>query len=112
MRREEKSIEFWKLNFGMREDEELYNVGSDPECMINLANNAGYNTLKRSMNEQLYLELLNQNDPRVYSKGDIFDNYPYANTEIKDFYNRIMKGELFRKNAGWVDSTDFENIDF
>ncbi len=112
MRREGKSIEFWKLNFGMREEEELYNVGNDPECMINLANDAGYNTLKRSMNEQLYIELLNQDDPRVYSKGDIFDNYPYANTEIKDFYNRFIKGELFRKSAGWVDSTDFENIDF
>ena len=64
------------------------------------------------MNEQLYLELLNQDDPRVYSNGDIFDNYPYAHPDVKDFYNRYMKGELFRKNAGWVDSTDFENIDF
>jgi hypothetical protein len=112
MRREGKSMEFWKLSFGKREEEELYNIGSDPECMTNLAQDAGYNSLKRRLNEQLYLELLQQDDPRVYSNGDIFDNYPYAESENRDFYNRYMKGEIFRKNAGWVDSTDFENIDF
>lgn len=105
-------MEFWKYSFGKREEDELYNIGSDPECMTNLAQDAGYNSLKRRMNEQLYLELLNQDDPRVYGKGDIFDNYPYAESEKRDFYNKFMKGEIFRKDAGWVDSTDFENIDF
>jgi hypothetical protein len=112
MRREGKSMEYWKKSFGMREEEELYDIGSEPECLTNLASDAGYNALKRRMNEQLYLELLQQDDPRVYGKGDIFDKYPYAENENKDFYNKFMKGEIFRKNAGWVDSTDFENIDF
>ena len=39
-------------------------------------------------------------------------NIPYAQKATKDFYNRFMKGELSRKSAGWVDSTDFETDGF
>ena len=65
MRRSGLSLEYWKLNFGKRSDEELYDIGKDPECLNNLAGNAGYNSLKRRLHEQLYLELLQQDDPRV-----------------------------------------------
>jgi N-sulfoglucosamine sulfohydrolase len=112
MRRSGISTKYWKLSFGMRKDEELYNIGKDPECLNNLASDAGYNSLKRRMNEQLYNELLNQDDPRMYGNGDIFDKYPYAQQSVKDFYNRFMKGQIPRKNAGWVDSTDFEFASF
>jgi len=44
----------------------------------------------------------------MYGKGDIFDKYPYAEERTRNFYNRFMKGEVKRKDAGWVDSTDFE----
>lgn len=108
MRRLGISYEYWKLSFGKRNDEELYDIGKDPECMNNLAGDAGYNNVKRRLNEQLYNELLEQDDPRAYGNGDIFDKYPYAQKATKDFYNRFMKGELSRKDAGWIDSTDFE----
>jgi len=112
MKRSGISLGYWKLSFGMRKDDELYHISKDPECLNNLAANAGYNAVKRRLNEQLYLELLNQDDPRMYGKGDIFDKYPYAQKEIKDFYNRFMKREISRKSAGWVDSTDFETDEF
>ena len=108
MKRSGTNPEYWKLSFGRRNDEELYNIGKDHECMNNLAGVAGYNVLKRRLHEQLYLELLDQDDPRMYGKGDIFDKYPHAQESTKDFYNRYMKGEISRKNAGLVDSTDFE----
>jgi N-sulfoglucosamine sulfohydrolase len=111
MRRSGRSIEFWNLSFGMRNQEEMYNISKDPECMSNLALNAGYNNIKQKLHEQLYNELLKQNDPRVLGNGDIFDKYPYAQKATKDFYNRYMKGQISRKNAGWVDSTDFETIE-
>jgi N-sulfoglucosamine sulfohydrolase len=102
------SADLWKLSFGLRKDEELYDIGKDPECMVNLAGDAGYNNIKRKLHEQLYNELLEQDDPRVSGRGDIFDKYPYAQQSTKDFYNRYIKGEVSRKNAAWVDSTDFE----
>jgi N-sulfoglucosamine sulfohydrolase len=112
MRRSGTSVAYWKLCFGMRNDEELYNIGKDPECLKNLASDAGYNTLKRNLNGQLYTELLEQDDPRMYGKGDIFDKYPHAQKTTKDFYTKFMKGEISRKIAGWVDSTDFETDGF
>jgi N-sulfoglucosamine sulfohydrolase len=111
-RRSGSSYEYWKLNFGKRGDEELYDIGKDPECLNNLARDAGYNTLKRNLHDQLYLELLQQDDPRSLGKGDIFDNYPFAQESTRNFYKRYMKGEISRKNAGWVDSTDFETEGF
>jgi len=80
--------------------------------MTNLATNAGYNTLKRKLHDDLYLELLNQDDPRVYGKGESFDRYPYADETVKNFYTRYMNGEIPRKSAAWVDSTDFEDKGF
>ena len=112
MRRSGTSLEYWKLSFGMRKDEELYDIGKDPECLKNLASDAGYSSLKRSLNGQLYTELLKQDDPRMYGNGDIFDKYPQAQEATKDFYNRFIKGEVSRKRAGWVDSTDFETDEF
>jgi N-sulfoglucosamine sulfohydrolase len=108
LRRSGISDKYWKLNFGLRNDEELYDIGKDPDCINNLSSDAGYNTLKRDLSEELFNELLKQQDPRILGNGDIFDKYSYADNTTKDFYNRYMKGEIHRKNAGWVDSTDFE----
>lgn len=112
LKRSGRSLEFWKQSFGMRKEEELYNIGNDPECINNLAADAGYNALKRRLSGQLYIELLEQDDPRVKGNGDIFDKYPYAQPASKDFYNRFMRGEISRKAAGWIDSTDFETDGF
>jgi N-sulfoglucosamine sulfohydrolase len=112
MRRSGISAKYWKLSFGKRSDEELYDVGADPECLNNLSGNAGFNPMKRRLHDQLYLKLLEQDDPRAYGKGDLFDKYPYADEIVRNFYSRFMKGELTRKSASWVDSTDFETEGF
>ena len=93
MRRAGISSDYWKTNFGKRSDEELYDLGKDPECLNNLAGNAAYNTLKRKLHDQLYVELLEQDDPRAYGKGEIFDKYPYADDNVRNFYARFIKGE-------------------
>lgn len=108
MRRSDISSEYWNLGFGLRGDEELYYITSDPECLNNLANNASYSNTKQNLQIELYDELVKQNDPRVNGNGDVFDKYIYANEAQRDFYNRYINGKIFRKAAGWVDSTDFE----
>jgi arylsulfatase A-like enzyme len=112
LRREGVTSEFWKLSFAKRGDEELYNTGNDPDCFTNLANDPSYNVVKRRLADRLFDELLRQDDPRITADGTIFDRYPYADKNVKDFYNRYMKKELWRKAAGWVDSTDFESEGF
>lgn len=109
MRRDGTSDKFWKWNFGIRPYEELYNLSEDPDCMKNLVGDAGFNPVKRRLHEAMYLELLQQDDPRMYNKGDVFDKYLYADEADRNFYERYMKGELKKSDASWVDSTDFEN---
>ena len=53
-------------------------------------------------------ELEAEGDPRMFGKGDEFDQYPYADEKHRDFYNRLMKGE--KLTAGWVNPTDFEKV--
>jgi arylsulfatase A-like enzyme len=112
LRRFGQSYDYWKLSFGKRPEEELYNISSDPECLINLAADPGLNPLKHRMREQMVRELGQQGDPRILANGDIFDKYPYASATVRDFYNRFMKGEVQRRSAGWIDSTDFEEISY
>jgi N-sulfoglucosamine sulfohydrolase len=108
MRRSGTSQEFWDLSFGKRNNEELYHILTDPECMNNLAGDISLNSVKQKLREQMEKELRDQGDPRILGNGDIFDKYPYAQKNGVDFYNRYIKGELTPKDAGWVNSTDFE----
>lgn len=110
MRREEISRKFWDLSFGLRIGDELYAIGNDPACINNLANDAGYRSHMQNLMNLMFDELREQDDPRVTGNGDIFDEYPYAEKSKRDFYNRYMKGLIHRKSAGWVDSTDFEEV--
>jgi hypothetical protein len=100
----------WDLNFGKRRGEELYNILSDPECMLNLAYDPDYKAMKQKLGDQLISELTVQGDPRILGNGDIFDRYVYADEKSRDFYNRYMRGELSKSSAGWIDSTDFETL--
>ena len=39
-------------------------------------------------------------------KGQVFEEYPYAEERMRGFYERYMKGEKLK--AGWVNESDFE----
>ncbi|HEC41294.1 MAG TPA: heparan N-sulfatase [Bacteroides sp.] len=106
MRRQDKNSEYWEMNFGKRPDEELYQISEDPYCMNNLADDEAYEKLKQQMRDLLFLELQTQEDPRILGQGHIFDEYVYADTATRDFYNRFMAGETMK--AGWVEKSDFE----
>lgn len=102
--------DLWALNFGKREGEELYDIKNDPECLVNLSGDSAYNEIRRRLESQLVKELTKQGDPRVAGNGDVFDNYPYAEERIRNFYEKYLKGEVSCRDAGWVDSTDFEDL--
>jgi N-sulfoglucosamine sulfohydrolase len=104
--RQNKETELWQLSFGKRSDEELYNINSDRECLFNLADNPEYSHTKKALSETLTEKLIEQNDPRIFGEGDIFDQYPYADKKTQHFYERYQNGENI--NAGWVSKTDFE----
>ena len=100
---------FWQSAFGKRPGEELYNLMDDPECMNNLADDAAHRDIKASLQKKMENELLAEFDPRALGFGEVFENYPVA-LPIARFYERFQAGE--KLNAGWVNETDFEEIDF
>lgn len=105
-KRDGSAPQFWDWAFGFRDSEELFDLEADPACMNNLAAEKDLKTIKASLKNQLMSELRNQNDPRTLGRGEVFDNYPFADKRTKDFHRRFTAGEKIR--AGWVNPTDFE----
>ena len=66
--------------------------------------------LKNRLKALLFDELKQQKDPRMFGQGHIFDEYPYAKEQTRNFYERYMNGEKI--SAGWVNETDFEKPGF
>jgi N-sulfoglucosamine sulfohydrolase len=103
-RRNKEEWFFWQHNFGKRPTEELYDIEKDPYCIINLAANKNFASIKNKLSALMVQKLKEQKDPRMFGNGDVFDKYEYAGNDVKNFYNRWMNGE--KVNAGWVSKTD------
>jgi arylsulfatase A-like enzyme len=95
---------FWQLNFGMRPADELYNLNTDPDCIRNLAANPAQADVVAMFRQRMEAELKAQGDPRMFGKGNVFDEY--KPTSGDGFYEKYMRGE--NPTAGWVNKTDFE----
>ena len=105
-RKDPETKKYWQMAFGKRPSEELYDIKSDPECINNMAGKTEYGSIKERLKKQLFAELKQQGDPRMFGRGDIFDKYEYVNPNDTRFYERYMAGE--KVNAGWVNKSDFE----
>lgn len=100
---------YWKLSMGKREtNEEFFNVTKDAECMNNLANYPEFTDLKNKMKARMEAMLKEQQDPRMFGKGDIFNSYGYSEERAWNYYERFMAGEFTIKNTGWVNPGDEE----
>ena len=98
--------QYWKLNFGPRPEEELYNIKTDPECIHNLVEDPSLESLRKELENQLLTELKIQGDPRMEGKGYLFDEYLYSDKSGQNFYERYMNGDEL--NSGWINKSDFE----
>lgn len=95
---------YWQICFGKRGDEEFYHLKNDPECMVNEINNEKYAARIESMRRQMFQALKSQQDPRMFGKGYLFDNY--RPTQGEDFYKKFRKGQ--HPQTGWVNPSDYE----
>jgi len=101
-----KYMNLWELSFGKRPPEELYDIVKDPYCMNNLAVNKSFEKIKNRLKIKMENELKSQNDPRMFGKGYLFDEYKHSEPKMVGFYERYMKGEKIKAN--WVNESDFE----
>jgi arylsulfatase A-like enzyme len=82
---------YWQLDFGKLPADQLFDVRHDPDCLTNLAGKVSFAALQR----ELFTELKQQGDPRMFGKGDLFDDYPCANPRERNFFEKWMHGENF-----------------
>ncbi|MEP3208112.1 MAG: sulfatase [Maribacter sp.] len=104
LRREGTNLQYWRLNFGKRVSEELYNIKNDPFCVHNLADDISLEVLKAQLKSEMEGKLLQQNDLRMQGFGHLYEAHPF--TRNTDFYGRFMAGE--KTSSGWVNDSDFE----
>jgi len=106
LRRSGQTDRFWQLAFGLRPEEELYDIATDPECLKNLAQDPAHAAVKQQLAARMTDELQQQGDPRMAGQGHVFDEYPYANPPQRGFYEKFTAGQKIR--AGWIDPSDIE----
>ena len=106
LRRKGINENYWNLSFGKRDQETLYDLKKDPDCIENIAKFNKYKSLKDSLRKILVKDLTKNKDPRILGEGDLFDNYIYAEKRTRNFYERFMNGESL--DSDWVNPSDFE----
>ena len=98
----------WQACFGKRVAEELFDRQADPDCLRNLIGQEDMQPVNDRLRAKLFAELTAQQDPRMAGQGAMFEQYPYADTKTKGFYERYMAGE--KLPANWVNPSDFEAV--
>lgn len=104
LRRKGTNKQFWKLSFGKRASEELYDIKNDPFCTNNLANDISNELIKAQLKSEMEAKLVQQNDLRMKGFGHLYEANPF--TRNGNFYGRFMAGE--ETSSGWVNDSDFE----
>ena len=107
MRRDGVASTYWQQCFGKRPQVELYHVGKDPDCVVNLAQDPKHAETLAALQQQMESQLKAQGDPRINGNGDIFDQYQNVSDKEFNYYESYMSGE--KRRTGWVRPTDFED---
>jgi len=95
---------FWKMNFGKRVEEELYDTSKDPFCMNNLAADPAFSKKKEALKNEMEAKLLAQGDLRMSGYGHLYEQTPFVNGS--NFHADFINGK--NPKAGWVNESDFE----
>ncbi len=67
----------YELCFGKRPEDELYDLKKDPHQVHNVAYEIAYQPVVSKLKARLFAFLEKTNDPRVVSREEPFDHYPY-----------------------------------
>ena len=68
---------FFELCFGKRPSEELYEIGTDPDNVRNLAADPKYAEIKTQYRDKLQTWMKNTGDERIVEHTSRWDEYPY-----------------------------------
>ena len=89
----------FELGFGKRPREELYDLQTDPDYMVNVAGQGEYAQVRADLHARLMAVLAEQDDPRLTESEPRFETPPYAGPASEDWHAENMK-LLFAKDPG------------
>jgi arylsulfatase A-like enzyme len=69
---------FYRMSFGKRMPEELYRIGTDPDCMENVANDPEFWKVKSELRARMEEMLRAEGDPRALGDEEVFETYRYV----------------------------------
>ncbi|MFV0445057.1 MAG: sulfatase/phosphatase domain-containing protein, partial [Planctomycetaceae bacterium] len=69
---------YFDYAFARRPGEELYDLSSDPDCLVNVAEEMRYQTQREELSKRLLTVLTETGDPRVTGNGETFDKPPFS----------------------------------
>lgn len=75
--KEHGQMKYYDLAMGKRPPEQLFDLKHDPQCLNNLAGNPKYADTKAELWNELRQKLIEQQDPRILGRGEVFDSYKY-----------------------------------
>ena len=92
---------YWKLSLAKRKADELYDVIADPDCITDLSEKPEYAEQMKSLKNELFIKLTQQEDLRMGPNGDWYDsqNNPYANEEEQHFYEKVHAGSNIKNRS-------------
>lgn len=74
---------FFDLAFAKRPAEELYDLATDPDQLVNIAGDSQHAEVKADLSRRLMEALAVTADPRVEGRGDELEAHPYLGSIIK-----------------------------
>ncbi|NME71121.1 sulfatase family protein [Flammeovirga aprica] len=86
--------QYWEWAFGETERYELYDIKNDPDCINNLSSLPRYKDRVEEMSSYMNERLIEQNDPRMFGKEEVFERLPFSN--------------LYTQNPFCLDSNNIE----
>ena len=84
--------QYYKLSFGKRAAEELYDIEADPGCLKNLYAEPGLAVLKRNLRDFMERILKEEGDPRMNGNAAFFDTIQYTGPK-KHSYENWLKNQ-------------------
>ncbi|MBL8177979.1 MAG: sulfatase [Bryobacterales bacterium] len=84
--------EYYRMAFGKRPAEELYDVKADPDCVHNLAAVAKFAQTKRELRDRMMTMLRQEEDPRALGNESFFDTIEYTGGK-KHSYDAWLKNQ-------------------
>jgi N-sulfoglucosamine sulfohydrolase len=84
--------DYYRMSFGKRPAEELYDMRTDPDCINNLARSLDHEVVKRGLRDRMFEMLKEEGDPRVTGRADFFDTIQYTGPR-KHAWDTWMKNQ-------------------